>query len=283
VKNRSRRTTLKAALLAAVAWGVTGLALGLPGHAGAAEVKKLAIMTPEDATDFGWNQQGVDAAKAAAAAGARGHASRPASATATSARTLRELADDGASLIIAHASGYQHRGAGDRRRDACAGRHRRLAERAEARHVADYTLSGHEGAYLAGRLAAKMTQTKAGRHRRLGRAALVELAVGRLRPGRQGRPNPTVKILYAVIGPAAYSDAAGGNARHRIGDRAPAPTSSSARATGLSFGMLQAVETGKAPRRQGLVHRRDRRQDQDRQGLPAVLGGLEPGPGLFRR
>ena len=26
--------------------------------------------------------------------------------------------------------------------------------------VADYTLSGHEGAYLAGRLAAKMTRTK---------------------------------------------------------------------------------------------------------------------------
>ena len=32
---------------------------------GAAEIKSIAILTPEQGTDFGWNQQGVDAAKAA--------------------------------------------------------------------------------------------------------------------------------------------------------------------------------------------------------------------------
>ena len=52
--------------------------------------------------------------------------------------------------------------------------------------VADYTLSGHEGAYLAGRLAAKMTAHRHGRHRRLGRAAVLELAVGGVRAGGQG-------------------------------------------------------------------------------------------------
>ena len=34
-----------------------------PRYAG--EVKSIAILTPEEGTDFGWNQQGVDAAKAA--------------------------------------------------------------------------------------------------------------------------------------------------------------------------------------------------------------------------
>ena len=63
-------------------------------------------MVPEQGTDYGWNQQGVDAAKAVAekyglefmpAEGLGYGDVRP---------TLRELADDGASLIIAHASGY---------------------------------------------------------------------------------------------------------------------------------------------------------------------------------
>ena len=40
----------------------------LAGGALAAEVKSIAILTPEDGTDYGWNQQGVDAAKAAGAA-----------------------------------------------------------------------------------------------------------------------------------------------------------------------------------------------------------------------
>ena len=72
----------------------------------AAEVKSIAILTPEEGTDYGWNQQGVDGAKAAAkAAGIEAIVAqglgygdvRP---------TLRELAEGGASLMIAHASGY---------------------------------------------------------------------------------------------------------------------------------------------------------------------------------
>ncbi|TIU70072.1 MAG: BMP family ABC transporter substrate-binding protein, partial [Mesorhizobium sp.] len=78
----------------------------LLGGALAGEVKSIAILTPEEGTDYGWNQQGIDAAKAAGkAAGVEvvvaqglGYGDvRP---------TLRELASDGASLLIAHASGY---------------------------------------------------------------------------------------------------------------------------------------------------------------------------------
>ena len=82
------------------------IGLGPASPAAAAEVKKLAILIPEEPTDYGWNQQAFDAAKAVAAkynlqfmpATGLGYGDvRP---------TLRELANDGASLMIAHASGY---------------------------------------------------------------------------------------------------------------------------------------------------------------------------------
>ena len=56
------KSLMKRSMLAALA------ATFMAGAAFAAEVKSIAIMTPEEGTDFGWNQQGVDAAKAAAAA-----------------------------------------------------------------------------------------------------------------------------------------------------------------------------------------------------------------------
>ena len=40
---------------------------GLASVAQADHVKKIAVMAPEEGTDFGWNQQGVDGAKMAAA------------------------------------------------------------------------------------------------------------------------------------------------------------------------------------------------------------------------
>ena len=119
-------------------------------------------MTPEDPTDYGWNQQGFDAAKAVAQK--YGLEFMPATGLGYGDvhPQARELADDGASLIIAHASGYNTAvpeiGAEkhvpvaivDRPGRRQAGRHRRL-----------HAFSGHQGAYLAGVLAAKTTQTKA--------------------------------------------------------------------------------------------------------------------------
>src|ERR1700726_3674804 len=98
-----RRTlpAARAALVVAPAW-----ALGACFCASAAEVKALAIMLPEEPTDFGWNQQAFEAAKAVAA---KYHLKfMPASGLGYGDvhSELRELADDGASLIIAHASGY---------------------------------------------------------------------------------------------------------------------------------------------------------------------------------
>jgi simple sugar transport system substrate-binding protein len=111
--------------------------------------------------------------------------------------------------------------------------------------LADYTLSGHEGAYLAGALAAKTTQTKA-----------VGIVVSGEPPSWNSQSaafaegvkatDPSVKILYAVIGPAAYADAAGGKrvTEQLIGAGADVIFG---QGDGASFGMIQAVETAKTP------------------------------------
>jgi simple sugar transport system substrate-binding protein len=107
--------------------------------------------------------------------------------------------------------------------------------------VADYTLSGHEGAYLAGRLAAKLT-----------RSGAVGIVVSGEPPSWNSQSagfadgvkaeNPDVKIIYAVIGPAAYADAAGGK---RVTESVIAAGADVifGQGNGSTFGMLQAVET----------------------------------------
>jgi basic membrane protein A len=226
-------------LIGALAW-----MLGAWVGASAVELKALAIMMPEEPTDYGWNQQGFNAAKTVAAK--YGLKFMPATGLGYGDvhAELRELADDGASLIIAHAAGYNTAapeiGAEmhvpvaivDRPKDSKPGA------------VADYTLSGHQGAYLAGVLAAKTTQTR-----------VVGIVVSGEPPSWNSQSaafargvhatNPTLRIVYAVIGPAAYSDAAGGRrvAETVIGAGADVIFG---QGDGASFGMLQAVETRKS-------------------------------------
>ena len=186
-----------------------GLVMALAGSLSAAEVKSIAILTPEQGTDYGWNQQGVEAAKAAgAAAGVEvivaeglGYGDvRP---------TMRELAADGAGLLIAHASGYNTAAPEIAAETKVPVAIVDTPDGLKAGLVADYTLSGHDGAYLAGRLAGKMTRT-----------GTVGIVVSGEPPSWNSQSaafaegvkaeKPDVKVLYAVIGPAAYADAAGG-------------------------------------------------------------------------
>ncbi|MGO8855975.1 MAG: putative B6 ABC transporter substrate-binding protein [Steroidobacteraceae bacterium] len=234
-----RRRTLpgaRAALALAAAW-----ALGAGFCASAAEVKALAIMLPEEPTDFGWNQQAFEAAKAVAA---KYHLKfMPASGLGYGDvhSELRELADDGASLIIAHASGYNTAAP-----EIGAEKHVPVAivdrpKDSKPGAVADYTLSGREGAYLAGVLAAKTTRTH-----------VVAIVVAAESPPWNSQSaafaegaratDPGVKVLYAVIGPAAYADVAGGRrvTESVIGAGADVVFGQGDRA---SFGMLQAVDT----------------------------------------
>jgi basic membrane protein A len=230
---------VRTALLGAVAW-----MLGAASIASAAELKALAIMMPEEPTDYGWNQQGFNAAKTVAAK--YGLKFMPATGLGYGDvhAQLRELADDGASLIIAHAAGYNTAAP-----EIGAEKHVPVAivdrpKDSKPGAVADYTLSGHQGAYLAGVLAAKTTQTK-----------VVGIVVSGEPPSWNSQSaafaqgvhatDPGLRIVYAVIGPAAYSDAAGGRrvTESVIGAGADVIFG---QGDGASFGMLQAVETRKS-------------------------------------
>jgi basic membrane protein A len=234
-----RRRTLpkaRAALGLAAAW-----VLGAGVCASAADVKALAIMLPEEPTDFGWNQQAFEAAKAVAAkyhlkfmpASGLGYGDVHAE--------LRELADDGASLIIAHASGYNTAAP-----EIGAEKHVPVAivdrpKDSKPGAVADYTLTGREGAYLAGVLAGRTTRTH-----------VVAIVVAAESPPWNSQSaafaqgaratDPGVKVLYAVIGPAAYADVAGGR---RVTETVIGAGSDVVFGQGdrASFGMLQAVDT----------------------------------------
>jgi simple sugar transport system substrate-binding protein len=245
MKKITRRNARWAALAAAVMSGaISAGALISAGDAIAAEVKKIAVLTPEDPTDFGWNQQGYDAAKAVAEK--YGLEFLPATGLGYGDvhPQLRELADDGASLMIAHASGYNTAAPeiGVEKGVPVA-----IVDRPDANKqgaVADYTLSGHEGAYLAGVLAAKTTQTKAVGIVVSGEPPSWNSQSAAFAQGVQATDGG-VKILYAVIGPAAYSDAAGGRrvTESVIGAGADVIFG---QGDGATFGMLQAVETAKA-------------------------------------
>jgi simple sugar transport system substrate-binding protein len=110
--------------------------------------------------------------------------------------------------------------------------------------IADYTLSGHEGAYLAGVLAAKMSKTGTVGIVTSGEPPSWNSQSAAFAQGAKAA-NPNVKIIYAVIGPAAYSDAAGGRrvTESVIGAGADVVFG---QGDGASFGMLQATETTKA-------------------------------------
>ena len=228
---RSIKSAISAVLLGVL---LAGTAIG-------ADVKSIAILTPEEGTDYGWNQQGVDAAKAAGEATGVEVVVAQGLGYGDVRPTLRELAADGASLLIAHASGYNTAAPeiGAELNVPVA-----IVDTPDALKkglVADYTLSGHQGAYLAGRLAAKMTRTKK-----------VGIVVSGEPPSWNSQSaafaqgvkaeNPDVGVLYAVIGPAAYSDAAGGK---RVTESVIAAGADIifGQGNGSSFGMLQAVET----------------------------------------
>jgi simple sugar transport system substrate-binding protein len=220
------------------------LALGFGPSGSAVELKALAIMMPEEPTDYGWNQQGFNAAKTVAAKYGLKFLAATGLGYGDVHAQLRELADDGASLIIAHAAGYNTAAP-----EIGAERHVPVAivdrpKDSKPGAVADYTLSGHQGAYLAGVLAVKTTRTR-----------VVGIVVSGEPPSWNSQSaafaqgvhatDPAVRIVYAVIGPAAYSDAAGGRrvTESVIGAGADVIFG---QGDGASFGMLQAVETRKS-------------------------------------
>ncbi len=207
------------------------------------KVKRVAIATPEKANDYGWNQQGVQSAKAAAAAeGATLTVSDGIGYDKTEA-VLRQLATRGADFIITQASGYntvapriaQQYNVPVITYDNPKGLKKGL--------VADIETSSQQGAYLAGVLAGKWTKT--------GKLGIVISAAdtnwfkqsGGFAAGARS-VNPNVKFVFAQIGQAGYADAAGGK---RVTQSVIAGGADIVfgMGDGASFGMFQAVETAK--------------------------------------
>ncbi len=235
----TRKSFLKASAAVALAVGI-----GL-GGAQADEVTAIAVLVPEQGTDYGWNQQGVDAARAVAEA--YGLEFMPAEGLGYGdvRPTLRELAEDGASLMIAHASGYNTAAPEIAAETGVAVAIVDSPDKLKPGLVADYTLSGHAGAYLAGVMASKMTRSKT-----------VGIVVSGEPPSWNSQSagfaqgvkaaDPSIKVLYAVIGPAAYADVAGGR---RVTESVIAAGADVifGQGNGSTFGMLEAVEVMEAP------------------------------------
>jgi len=206
-----------------------------------AQVEIIAVMTPEQGTDYGWNQQGVDAALAAGEAMGVEVITAEGLGYGDVRPTLRELAAENVDLIIAHASGYNTAAPEIAAETGVAVAIVDTPDAVEPGLIADYTLSGHDGAYLAGVLASNMTRT-----------GTLGIVVSGEPPSWNSQSagfaigaraaNPDIDIIYAVIGPAAYSDAAGGR---RVTESVIAAGADIVfgQGNGSSFGMLQAIET----------------------------------------
>jgi len=230
-----------------VAAAILALAAGGAAYAGtalkAARVKTVAIATPAQTNDYGWNSQGVSNAKAAAAAfGAKVTSVTNIGYDKTDV-VLRQLAKSGANFIIAHASGY----------DTVASR---IAQQYKVpimtydiptmltkNYVSNITTQSQEGSYLAGILAARTTKTHT-----------VGIVISASDPNWYKMSggfaagvrsvDKSVKIKFATISPTGYDDAAGGK-RVAASIVAQGADVILTMGDGATFGYLQAIETAK--------------------------------------
>ena len=231
------------ALVAAVGVLAGGSAYASATLRSAGKVTKVGFASPAKASDYGWNQQGYNAAKAAAAAtGAKFQAITNIGYDKTDV-ILRQLIKGGANFIIAHASGY----------DTIAAR---LAQQYKVPTitydvpsnlhkgtVSYITTSSQEGAYLAGILAARMTKThKVGIVISASDDNWYKMSGGFAAGFRS--VDKRSKIFFATISPTGYDDAAGGK---RVANSVIAQGADVLFTMGdnASFGYLQAIETAK--------------------------------------
>jgi simple sugar transport system substrate-binding protein len=207
----------------------------------AGKVTKVGFASPAKASDYGWNQQGYNAAKAAASsAGAKFQAITNIGYDKTDV-ILRQLISGGANFVVAHASGY----------DTIASRLARqykvpmitydVPSNLTKDYVSYITTSSQEGAYLAGILAAKMTKThKVGIIISAADDNWYKMSGGFAAGFRS--IDKTSKIFFATISPTGYDDAAGGK---RVADSVIAQGADVLFTMGdnASFGYLQAIES----------------------------------------
>ena len=214
------------------------------GAAPATTVLKVAVATPEEPVDFGWNQQGVEGAQAAATAAGIDIEIAGGLGYDAPTQTLRQLAET-ADLIFAHASGF-----GDAAKEVALETGVRVVvysspDALESGVAAFVGTSAEEGGYLAGILAAETTMT--------GTLGIVISADDFNWARHSGgfvagacSINPNIEVLLVQIGEAAYGDVEGG-ARVTESIIAGGADVILGNGDGSSFGMIRAVETADAP------------------------------------
>ncbi len=204
-------------------------------------ISSFAIIAPEKGNDYGYNQQGVDAAKKIASDRGIDLEVADGSGYEDIAPILRDLATTGgAEFVIAQASGYNTI-APDVAEQT--GVPMIVWDNPEANTpgvTANVSTESQEGAYLAGVLAANTSKS--------GNLGIVisaddtnwnKMAGGFVAGARS--VDPKVKIQLAQIGQAGYADAAGGR---RVTEAVIANGADVVfgMGDGSSFGMLEAVE-----------------------------------------
>ena len=238
------RKTLVLLIVSLFTFGLPfSLAFAVPPDPGARSLK-VAVVVPASSTDQGWNQMGVDGLRklkdkwnlTIEIAENQGYGDiKP---------VLRDLARKRFDLIISHASGYQ-----TVTPEVAAEKDIRVAivENPGAIKrglVSNYEGEAQKGAYLAGILAAKMTRTKI-----IGIVVSAEVPDwNRMTAGfMEGiySVNPKIKLLYSVIGEAAYEDAVGGK-RNTEAQIAAGADVIFGMGDGASFGIMKACEENKA-------------------------------------
>ena len=201
----------------------------------------VAIATPAKINDYGWNAQGYDGAKAAAAAnGATVSLIQDIGYDKTDT-VLRQLALKHPTLLIAHASGYDTNA-------------QRIAQQYKVPTItydiptmkspgtlSNITTSSQQGAYLAGILAAETTKTnKIGVIISASDTNWYEMTGGFAAGAHSVKPH--LPVVFGQIGSASYDDAAGGK---RVASSVIASGADVifAMGDGASFGYLQAIGT----------------------------------------
>ncbi len=246
--NLSARRTLTSILIGLLVLFVIGFGHGLNSEAAEKKaITKIAVVAPEEGTDYGWNQEGVESAKDVAKwLGAEIEVADGAG-YGDIGPILRDLANGGAQWIVAWASGYGTVAP-------------QIAQQTKVPVLvigafeqglipglsADIETRAQEGSFIAGALAAKMTKSGT-----LGICISaddenwVKMAGGFAAGAKQ--VNPKIKVLMAQIGQAGYADAAGGKrvTKNLISGGADIIFGMG---DGSTFGMIQAVETATPPK-----------------------------------
>jgi simple sugar transport system substrate-binding protein len=233
-----RRGVLALVALVALATAVTAGASGT-------KVTQVGFAAPEKPNDYGWNQQGfLGAKKAATGAGAKVD-SLTGIGYDNVEPNLRRLAQRGADLIIAQASGYNTVAPKVAQQFKVPVLVFDNPKAKRAGLVADVETTSQQGAYLAGVLAAQVTKT--------GKLGIVVSAddtnwykqSGGFVAGARS-VNPNVEFVFARIGQADYADAAGGK---RVTQTVIAAGVDIVfgMGDGSSFGMKEAVESATPP------------------------------------